>query len=73
MARILVQTNDRRTVLDEADVRLADISDDDRAAALLDRLEGAVENAERAPSQSPPRFERDSAIVPVSSYRDVCA
>jgi hypothetical protein len=72
MARILVQTNDRRTVLDEADVRLADISDDDCAAALLDRLEGAIENAERAPGPSPPP-ERRRAIVPVSSYRDVCA
>jgi hypothetical protein len=53
MARILVQTNDYRTVLDERHVRLADINE---CLCLLDRLEQAVKEAERPPTRSSRRL-----------------
>jgi hypothetical protein len=69
MARILVQTNDRRTVLDEGDVRPADISGRAAAARLLGRLERAVEDAERERTQ----IQRTpvGAIAAASDYREV--
>jgi hypothetical protein len=73
MARILVQTNDRRTVLDEAEVQLADVNDQDQAADLLDRLGRAIVQAERVPRSPGPRGRRPRALVPVSDYRDVGA
>lgn len=71
MARILVQTNDYRTVLDESDVQLADINDEQVAGGLLDRVGRAVHDAEcgRARPRRPVR--RLAAIVPVSDYRVV--
>jgi hypothetical protein len=68
MARILVQTNDCRTVLDERDVRLADINE---RIGLLDRLEDAVKDAERPPTRSNRRFTHLAAIVPARDYRAV--
>jgi hypothetical protein len=66
VARILVQTNDRRTVLDEADVHPADMSG---TPNLLDRLERAVEEAERV--RPTPRFRRRGAIPQAKDYREV--
>lgn len=68
MARILVQTDDRRTILDEHDVQVADINDELVASRLLDRLERAIAVAER---RRPTR--RIAAIVPASDYREVGA
>ncbi len=73
MARILVQTNDRRTVLDEGDVQIADINDQESAAGLLDRLEHAIEDAERRRRRRSRPVRHLAAIVPVSDYRDVSA
>jgi len=73
MARILVQTNDSRTVLEERNVQLADINDGESAAGLLDRLERAIQDAERRLDRRSPRVRHLAAIVPVSDYRDVGA
>ena len=73
MARILVQTNDRRTVLDERNVQIADINDQTSASGLLDRLEHAIADAERRRGRRSPPVRHVAAIVPVSDYRDVCA
>jgi hypothetical protein len=68
MARILVQTNDYCTVLDERDVRLADIDGENAAGELLDRLERAIRDAEsRRVRQSRP-IRRRAAIVPARGY-----
>jgi ArsR family metal-binding transcriptional regulator len=71
MARILVQTDDRRTVLDAGDVNLADINDRESASSLLDRLERAIQTAERRPGAARAGVRRVASIVPVSDYRDV--
>jgi len=71
VARILVQTDDRRTVLDAGDVKLADIGDRESASSLLDRLERAIQSAERRPGPAGHRCRRVASIVPVSDYRDV--
>jgi hypothetical protein len=46
MARIVVETDDERLVLDERDIELADIRGES-AIQLLDRLECAIRDAER--------------------------
>jgi hypothetical protein len=72
MARILIQTNDRRTVLDERIVQSADLSDERSERTLLDRLKQAVDDVELgAPKRS--RIRRLAAIVPASDYRCVGA
>ncbi len=71
MARILVQTDDRRTVLDAGGVNVADINDRESASSLLDRLERAIQSAERRPGPASARCRRVASIVPVSDYRDV--
>ena len=48
MARIVVQTDDRRTVLEEPDVQLADVSDARTRLQLMGRLQAAVGDAERS-------------------------
>ncbi len=70
MARIVVQTDDRRTVLDEGDVQVADISDEDSSRPLLHRLEQALRDAESRRFSRTRRVRRLVAIVP-TSYRDV--
>ncbi len=73
MARILVQTDNRRTVLEERSVDLAEIGDDAAAADLMSRLKRAVADAERPPATRPrPRVQHLAAIVPAMHYRDVC-
>jgi len=62
MARILVQTNDYRTVLDERYIKLADINE---CLGLLDRLEQAVKEAERPPTRR--SFGRMAMIDPAVS------
>ena len=52
MARIVVQTDDRRTVLEEPDIQLADVSDARTRLQLMGRLQAAVGDAER--SRPPP-------------------
>ncbi len=71
MARILVQTNDYRTVLDEADVELADITRPDADHGLLARLEHAVRDAETRRRRPRTGVRHLASIVPVSDYRDV--
>jgi len=71
MARILVQTNDRRTVLDEGGVQAADIHDQSAAGSLLDRLERAVCDAESRRFSTNARVRRLAVIVPTSGYREV--
>ena len=85
MARILVQTNDRRTILDEADVHPSSIRDEHVAGDLLGRLERAVTRAERASrtrrgdlNRRPGRslagerpVRRLLAIMPARDYREV--
>ena len=68
MARILVQTDDRRTVLDEEGVNPSDVGSD-TAQRLLGRIERAVQDADR--SRRAPRFRRLGVIAPASDYRQV--
>lgn len=65
MARIVVQTNDYRTVLDERHVRLADINE---CLCLLDRLEQAVKEAECPPTRSRRRMHT-AMMAPASDHR----
>ncbi len=67
MARILIQTNDRRTVLDEG-VQPEDVTPD-AAERLLGRIGRAVADAERGSHN--PRFRRVGVIAPASDYREV--
>jgi hypothetical protein len=70
MARILVHTNDRRTVLEEGNVQLQDINDQRTAVGLLDRLERAVHDADRRRVRPDRRVRRLAAILPACDYRD---
>jgi hypothetical protein len=70
MARITVQTDDRRTVLEEADVQVDQIRDDVSASHLLDRLRRAVQDAER-PAPRKRSARRLASIVPARDYRVV--
>ena len=72
MARILVQTDDRRTVLDERNVGLTDVADVHGATGLLDRLQAAIEHAERMRPKGARRPRRGS-VVSVAHYRDIGA
>jgi len=69
MARIVVQTDDRRTVFEEQDVQLGDIADERVAVALLDRLEQAIGQAQSKPRRRPLR--RVVSLVPAQDYRTV--
>jgi hypothetical protein len=73
MARILVQTNDRQTVLDEGDVQLPDIRHEKSATALLDRLQHAVRAADARIAERRRPARRLAAIVPATDYREVGA
>ncbi len=69
MARIVVQTDDRRTVLEEPDVQLSDVSDVRRRLQLMGRLQAAVGDAER--SRPRRRVKRLLTILPAADYREV--
>ena len=69
MARIVVQTDDRRTVLEEPDVQLADVSDARTRLQLMGRLQAAVGDAER--SRPRRRVKRLLTILPAADYREV--
>ncbi|HMD51809.1 MAG TPA: hypothetical protein VKG62_03780 [Solirubrobacteraceae bacterium] len=71
MARILVQTNDHRTVLDERDVQLTDINDAASCVGLLDRLEQAIRDSEQRPGRASHPVRHLAAIVPTRDYREV--
>lgn len=71
MARILVQSNDHRVVLDARNVRRAEIKAGESRGGLLDRLERAVRDADRDQTSSKRAPERLLAIVPVRGYLDV--
>jgi hypothetical protein len=71
MARILVQSNDHRVVLDARNVRHADIKADESPGGLLDRLERAVRDADRDRTSRKRAPERLLAIVPARGYLDV--
>jgi hypothetical protein len=72
MARITVQTDDRRTVLEERDVQIDQIRDEPSASHLLDRLRRAVQDAERPPAIKRP-VRRLVSIVPARDYKLVGA
>lgn len=69
MARIVVQTDDRRTVLEEPDVQVADISDARTRLQLMGRLQAAVGDAER--SRPRRQVKRLLTILPAADYREV--
>jgi len=71
MARILVQTNDYMTVLDEHHVRLADLEDDRSAGSLLTRLGRAVRDADEDPPRRKRMPRRLAVIAATSDYLDV--
>ncbi len=71
MARIVVQTDNHRTVLEEDGVGVADISSEDsNGGGLLARLERALRDADtnRLARKAPVR--RLAVLVP-TSYRDL--
>jgi hypothetical protein len=80
MARITVQTDDRRTVLEERDVQIDHVRDERSASHLLARLRRAVQDAERRPAAKA-RGDQDGersvrrvvSIVPARDYRLVGA
>ena len=53
MARIVVQTDDHQTVLEEPDVQVSDVSNARARLQLMGRLQAAVGDAERTPPASP--------------------
>jgi len=69
MARIVVQTDDRRTVLEEPDVQVADVSDARTRLQLMGRLQAAVGDAER--SRPRRHVKRLLTILPAADYREV--
>ena len=72
MARIQVQTDDCRTVLDELNVQLANINNEAAwCVELLDRLERAIQDSERRRGGSRRRVRHPAAIVPATDYRSV--
>lgn len=72
MARITVQPDDRRTVLEERHVQADQICDEPSASHLLDRLRRAVQDAERPPVTKR-RVRRLASIVPARDYKLVGA
>jgi len=70
MARIVVQTDDRRTVLEEPDVQISDVSNARARLQLMGRLEAAVGDAERSRPRRRP-VKRLLTIVPAVDYREV--
>jgi hypothetical protein len=70
MARIVVQTDDHRTVLEERGVQLADVNDGPESVDLMTRLRTAVGTAERTPAK--PAVRRLLTILPAADYREVC-
>jgi hypothetical protein len=69
MARILVQTNDYRTVLDERNVQLADINDERPNADMLERLRQAIRDSGRRPRN--PSASHQVAILPAKGYLEL--
>jgi predicted short-subunit dehydrogenase-like oxidoreductase (DUF2520 family) len=69
MARIVVQTDDHRTVLEERHVQLADVDDGQASVDLMARLRKAVKAAERTQPKRPVR--RLLTILPAADYREV--
>jgi hypothetical protein len=72
MARITVQTDDRRTVLEERGVQIDQIRDEPSASRLMERVRRAVQDAERPPVLKR-RVRRLVSIVPARDYKLVGA
>jgi N-formylglutamate amidohydrolase len=72
MARITVQTDDERTVLEERDVHVHHIRQEPAASHLIERLARAVQDAERPPARKR-AVRRLVSIVPVRDYKLVGA
>ncbi|HTQ69300.1 MAG TPA: hypothetical protein VMI13_11475 [Solirubrobacteraceae bacterium] len=70
MARIVVQTNDRQTVLEEPHVQLADVSDARSRLQLMGRLQTAVKTAENTRPRRR-QVKRLLTILPAADYREV--
>jgi hypothetical protein len=71
MARILVQTNDYRTVLDERNVQLADINDETSNADLLERLRQAIRDSARRRRPRSPSARHQVAVLPAKGYLEL--
>ena len=69
MARIVVQTDDHRTILEERGVKLADVSNERASGEVMARLRRAVGTAERGRPDRP--VKRLLAILPAVDYREV--
>ena len=69
MARIVVQTDDRQTVLEEPDVQVSDVSDARTRLQLMGRLQAAVGTAERTRPRR--QVKRLLTILPAADYREV--
>ena len=69
MARILVQTDDCRTILEERDVRAVDLDDEVASVPLLGRIERALHEAHDTGARK--RVRRLLSIVPAQDYREV--
>ena len=70
MARIVVQTDDRQTVLEEPDVQVSDVSNARTRLQLMGRLQAAVGDAERSRPRRRP-VKRLLTILPAADYREV--
>jgi hypothetical protein len=71
MARILVQTDDHRTVLEAGNVHVADINDQETCVRLLDRLERAIHDSERRLVTPNPPVRHMAGVAPARDYREV--
>jgi hypothetical protein len=67
MARLLLQTDDARTLLEERDIGLADLDDEAAGRRLLGRLGRAIESSPQRPSRKPIRHVL--AFVPAGEHR----
>ncbi len=70
MARIVVQTDDRQTVLEEPDIQVSDVSNARTRLQLMGRLQAAVGDAERSRPRRR-KVKRLLTILPAADYREV--
>jgi len=73
VARILIQTDDRRTLLDEGDIEVADLHDAPLRSALFERIGRALQDAGGPPASRRPAARRVAVILPAVDYREVGA
>ena len=71
MARILIQTNDCRTVFDERDVSLTEINGERSRNGLVERIGHAIREAEKGRYAGPPSVGGVLAVSPVRGYLEL--